>query len=327
MKKNLYICTAYNDIQYILFHIISNNNQAVIVVFSQKNLYDFLLTLKHINIIELKYFEFSLVNIFKSFALFKELKLISDIKEYAKGFKNFNVYTITLYFDFKSLLFLNKLSKKNNIYLFCSSDLISNFVPVKNDLKTRALSLLYQTSFQKYNTYNTHTYGLTNSFISEKINNFHIKNNPFSSEKMKIFKIKPNIQGEFLLFILSKEDENLLGAKNLNNILSTIIKNNCDLEIYFKGHPRLGTPLFFMDNHYSHLDLIFPIEFFDFENCKMIIGLGSVALANIANMRIKTYSLINFLPDENNHFKSSFFEYLNAHSNKIIFPTNFKQFI
>ncbi len=327
MQKNLYICTAYNDIQYILYHIVSNNNQAVIVVFSHQNLYEFLLNLKHKKILEVKYFEFSLYNIYKSLALFKELKLISTLRKYAQGYNNFNVYTISLYFDLKSLFFLNKLSDRNNIFLFCSSDLISNFIPVKNDLKTKVLSLLYQTTFQKYNTYNTHTYGLSNSFISKKVNKYYIKNHPFSSDKMNIFKIQPNIQGNFILFILSNEEEKLLGAQNLDNILSTIIMNNSELKVCFKGHPRLGAPLFFIGKNYFQFDLNFPIEFFDFVNCKMIIGLSSVALANIANMNIKSYSLINFLPEENFQYKSSSIEYLNSHSNKISFPTNFNQFI
>lgn len=320
-KKNIYICNSYNDIQYILSHLVKSYRSSVIVVFNHKGIFDYFSTINHDNF-ELFFFENRLLNVTKLKFWINEIKEIFKIWRFSKMYNYSSVYTINLYFDLQSLMLLNFLNKANKIFVFRSPELLYNFHPCKNDFKTLFWSIIYFTKFQKYKTYQTFTLGLSNDWIIKNTIDYNLIDNPLVDKNINCFRLKPPTKSPFLLLVFSSEEEKMFGYKNFINLIETLLSQFKNFEFVVKGHPRIGSPLAFESFNFKTINKNLPLELVDLSNCKMVFGLGSVALSNIATTEIEVYSLIHLLPSSLSKYKLDTFDYLNSQSDRVHFPVD-----
>ncbi len=324
MNKNIYVCTSYNDIQYILSHVFASDNTSIVIVFNHKGIFNFFSNLKY-DKLELKYFSNQLLDIYSIRMWYNEMKEIFKIYSFSKKQSNSSVYTISLYFDLQSLMLLRLLHKKNKIFIFSSKDLVSNFTIRKNDFKTYFWSIIYQTKLQKYTTYNTSTLGLSKKWIDKYITEYNITQIPLLDKNIDNYRFLPPTDECFVLLLFSAEEEREMGESQLKNIISFLNIKFSNLKFVYKGHPRIGIPKVFSDFNYFEIDKHQPIELLDLRNCKKVFGIGSLALANISNSNIEVFSLIHFLPNNLIEYKKNTIDYLLAHSKSIKFPENLNQ--
>lgn len=319
MNKHIYICTSYNDIQYILAHVVSSDVIAVIVVFNHKGIFDYFKSLSNSSF-ELFFFKNRLNNIYKFSNWLKEIKEIVEIWKFSSRYNNISVFTISLYFDLQSLMLLNFLRKNNTIFVFRSSELLSNFTKYQNDFKTKFWSFFYFTKFQKYITYQTIALGLDEVWIRKYSKDYLISTNPLLDPRINIYRFKSPTENPFILLLFSREEETLIGEVEFDSIIRSLQLKYKDFDVVVKGHPRVGLPNTFHNFAFNEIDINLPIELLDLTKCYKVFGLGSLALANIANSNIDVFSLVNFLPKHLINYQLDIIDYLKQQCEKVIFP-------
>jgi hypothetical protein len=92
------------------------------------------------------------------------------------------------------------------------------------------------------------------------------------------------------------------------------------LNTYSKGHPRFGRTDFSKSFFSKTLDTNLPVEFYDLNNCKGIIGFYSFAMVNLSNAGLKVVSLLSLLDYNNTEVNSFKINYLKNSCSNIFFP-------
>ena len=160
---------------------------------------------------------------------------------------------------------------------------------------------------------------------------------PFWKYKIKEVKLDINVEIEknFLyrlsnidinfknvLFFLTKEDLDFMTKESKMRVINILkkISRKGNVNLYLKGHPRLGTP----DEIKLYFDHIIPdyipAEFIDYKNIFLIIGLGTTALTYPINLNINknVVSIVKNVgfKDENNQYL--YIKFLNELTNNQI---------
>lgn len=166
---------------------------------------------------------------------------------------------------------------------------------------------------------------------------FFGKSLEFAFWKYKIKEIKPdnkisinknflytlnNINCKNILFFLTSEDLDFITKDSKIKLISLIdrISKRGNIDLYLKGHPRLGTPdeikLYF--NHV--IPNYIPAEFIDYKNIFLIIGLGTTALTYPINLNINknVVSFVKSVDFKNNNNQEGYIKFLDELTNNQI---------
>ena len=322
-NKNVFICSSSSDIAYIL----SESDKlpvtsVLIIVTGNWNMYKFLKERTQYRIIHIR-------SKFKGFkkplSIFKEVQNLTSLRQQFKFFTRNSIYLYSLHHDLIGIYLSKILQKQNKLYLYPTTS-EKDFEIRKTCFKTYLFRVLYHPRLKTFRSGSTKSMGLIPQLESNMFN--HI-------ELPSVFEIRSTISkygynpsdSKFLIILNSPEDdgENSL-YKSAANTLEDILNYTKGLNIYSKGHPRLGESSVFK-NHQLKIPDEIPLEFILTANCVGIIGSTSVSLANMANKGVACISILKLL-----HFrriKDKFFykEYLDIHTrdqNKIVFPKNKK---
>jgi hypothetical protein len=129
------------------------------------------------------------------------------------------------------------------------------------------------------------------------------------------------------VLFLDAEDNFSKKINNYTQDISRVFNKLTYYNTYIKGHPRLGHSKLALNYNFKILDNSFPVEFIDLSNCKCIIGVNSIALANIANRNISTISLLKYLDYRDPKIRKETIDYLEMYCmSSIYYPESFEDF-
>jgi uncharacterized protein YbaR (Trm112 family) len=215
-----------------------------------------------------------------------------------------------------------QLKRKNNLYLgfFPEAD---EFTEIGRRIYDKVISILYQVPIHTFKSVGIKVSGLSQNFS----NNFILKGREIpSSELIQIqnkyaYNIHEGIP--FILLLSSEEDNGIANVYSSAKEIYLYIVNHCKLEeLCIKAHPRIGAASFLLPFKIKEMPNYIPIEYLNLSNCKMVVGINSIALANIASRGVKVVSIMNLISFYSQEIKSSYIKYLevNSYNSSIIYP-------
>ncbi|MHA8090227.1 hypothetical protein U8593_07990 [Aquirufa antheringensis] len=322
--KAIFFCSAYNDISYILAEVKFNmyDNFLVFVVnnFGAYRFLDslcidgmkltFLRTNLRQNYNPLHWvMEFFYVHFWLFFKLFK--------------IRNLPIYFYATYYDTISIYAAVQLSRNNKLILGYLPDQVE-FTHISRRFYDRIISILYLAPIHTYRGINGNVIsGLSNTFF-----NCHFNiGREISIDELIDIQIDYSVtipDSEFFVILLtSKEDSGITNQySSVEELYLFVIKQLRFDEIYTKAHPRLGMASFLSPFNFKEIDSNIPIEFLNINNCRMVIGINSIALCHFANKGVKTISILNLMHFESFKIRHLNINYLkqNSYKNDIFFP-------
>jgi hypothetical protein len=309
----VFFCSAYNDVSHILALIErKQNNENLIIVVNNYNCFEYLRTL-NINNTELFFISSKLRNLKKPSEWIKERANIRSINNnILRQIKKSEVVFFALFYDLLTCKCIDILKDSNKIYLSLHSEAeLADFQSCQKVLvKDKLLSRIYKLRFHSYINLNRNVTGLPLSYIKKYLNtdlNAEEEELQFVRNKYATKMLKDN--KPFILFLDAEANYNKTIINYFQDI-SKILNMLKNYNIYAKGHPRVGVSKIVRSFNLGTIESSIPIEFLDFSNCKCVIGLESIALANIANSGVNVISLLKYFDYKNANIRTKWIKYL-----------------
>lgn len=323
MSEVIFFCSAYNDISFILAEIEYKNYQkSLVYVNNNIGVFEFLKTL-NVEGMELEFLESKLKNNFNPIHWLNEFVNLNFRLHYKfKKIKNKSVYFYATFYDTISMYAAGRLKRNNKLYLGFLPE-ADEFTEIGRRIYDKVISILYQVPIHTFKSVGIKVSGLSQNFS----NNFILKGREISSSELIQIQSKYayNIQEDipFILLLSSEEDNGIANVYSSAKEIYLYIVNHCKLEeLCIKAHPRIGTASFLLPFKIKEMPNYIPIEYLNLSNCKMVVGINSIALANIASRGVKVVSIMNLISFYSQEIKSSYIKYLevNSYNNSIIYP-------
>jgi hypothetical protein len=321
---SIFFCSAYNDISYILSLINRKPNEHYLIfVVNLPLCYKFIHSLKIKNV-DIIHIETKLKKIKNPFYWIYEWINIKNIKKkFLANIINTDVFFFASFIDLLTCSCINILKDKNTIYHPVPLD--KDFESTSTRLKDYIMSVIYGVKFQTFNHMNCKVAGLPFNYLKKHVNfDLYIT----EEELIKIrkqFAISIEDKLGFLLLLDSSDDYTELTNENLDEVekIFNVIKK---YNVILKCHPRLGCSDFTRKYKFKVVESFIPSEFVDFTNCRCVISVGSISLANFAKMGVKAISLLKLLPYSDEKLCQSRIKGLEQYAKGlIIYPTNLKE--
>jgi len=322
VKEIIIFCQAPADVQYTLDIYDKNKHRAKVSIYciNVKASYKFL---KSLNLVlnQLVFIPYSL-----EFSLNKPQTIYSEKKRLAKLYKKhfdtitgYDIYFFSHLYDWLLYSILGKLKFKNNILLI-DHYRYTKSIYTKPILSIKALYyiLLYKFVTDVYLVPNLHQNKLILSFplARHKVIKAQL---PGSLKRIwEKYKHEMNIEEKsVLLFESGTEDSSLVinYEQTYINILEQLREAN--IKIYIKPHPRLG----YTNRFKQYAEIIpsyVPGEFLPVSKFRGVLGVGTAAISNLANLNSNVYSLLNCFSFKNKYIQKNIREYLIVRSNNSI---------
>lgn len=331
IKKSRYdiivFIQAPADLRYALSIYEKNKEKEFLFcVVNVEGIYRFVkgLLLQKTEVVFIEYINYSLKN---PLSILKAKAKFNSLCKMFKSISADEIYFFSRIDDWVTSGLISLFSKKENIPIF-----YCNHYDDKGLEKINKRTIYYL----KHWLHSKVAYYLTNSSFTCR---FFGKPLEFSFWKYKIKEIKldakVDVNQEFLyhlnnidiktkniLFFLTQEDLDFMKEKSkikITDLLKKISKKD-NIDLYLKGHPRLGTPEE-IKNEFSYIipDYI-PSEFIDYKNFSLIIGLGTTALVYPINLDINknVVSFVKNVAFKNANYQENYVKYLNELTNNQI---------
>jgi hypothetical protein len=328
MKYDILIFVqAAADLRYALDIIDKNRNKKIqLYVIHVKAIYDFVssLNLQNVKIDFQDYFSFKVKDVRTYLKVKKKLSVFWK-KEFS-GNSYEAIYFFSRFYDFHTASIIVKLGNKNVIYYdhYDTASIINDqkvdkfsLLYFKNKYIAQVVSLISGADFisvhrKRYLEFNYKKYGIERRLITKLVKvNTEFKYSTTRSE-----------QSNNVIFLLSPDELDMI-TKDAHLKLKEIIffLKNQGYKLYLKGHPRLGTPEFYLDFFHEEIPNYVPTEFLSYEEFSFTIGVISSGLVypSLLNEH-KVYSVVNLLEFNINKDKRFFSDFLKEHSkNNVIF--------
>jgi hypothetical protein len=319
----VFFCSAFNDISFILAEIEYKKCQkSLIYVTNNFGVFQFLQKL-NVTGMELEFLETKLKNNINPIHWFIEFCNLNFRLYYKfKAIKNKSVYFYATYYDTLSMYAIGQLKNKNKLYLGFLPE-PDEFIHSRRRLYDKIISILYQVPINTYKSVGIKVSGLSQAYLK----NFIIKGRRIpSSELINIqnnyaYQLKDD--KTYILLLSSEEDDGIANVYSSAKDIFLYILNHYKLdELCIKAHPRVGPASFLMPFKIREMPVFVPIEFLNLSNCKLAIGINSIALANIASRGKKVVSIMNLMSFYSEEIRSSYIKYLevNSFNNSISYP-------
>jgi hypothetical protein len=236
---------------------------------------------------------------------------------------NLPIYFYATYYDTISMFAAVQLRKKNELILGYLPDQFE-FTQISRRIYDRFISILYLAPIYTYRGINGNVIsGLSIRFIN---NHFKVLRNISFEELNDVQKDNalsmPHIKSHILL-LTSTEDSGIPNLySSVEELYLFIINHFHSKEVYIKAHPRLGIASFLSPFKFSEIYSFIPIEFYSFNNCRMVIGINSIALCHSARKGVKTISILNLMQFKSDLIRDMNINYLkdNSFNSEIHFP-------
>ncbi len=324
--KKVFFCSAYNDVSHILAFIEEERMvENLIIVSNLQQCYKFIETL-NIPDTELIFIKSKLISLKNPIYWFKERKNIKQIKkDILLQIKNADIIFFASFYDLLTCKCVDILKQQNKVFL--SIPIEDDFVPYsRSTLKDKLLSILYNIRFQSFKRFKNQVVGLPLPYVQEHfILNRHVTEEMLILARKKYsYKIEKN-SNSFILFLDSSDSYDKFIDNYIHDIL-TLFDFLTNFNTYVKGHPRLGLSTIVRNYNFKKIDSSIPIEFIDFSKCKCVIGIESIALANIANQGVKAISLLNYFDFKDSGNRNGWINYLERYCTTTIhYPRSMKE--
>ena len=326
-----FFCQAYNDISYILSSIESEDFKFnLIIVVNNYNLFQFLENL-NIQKTHCIFISKKLYTLKNPFQIINEIVNIRRIKK--QILSNLNGLKITVYATIIDLLTcscIEVLRKNNDIYIGIPILESDNFIPSdKTSLKVNFLSKIYKTKLQSFQSIFNKVIGLPLNYVDKYLKEDYI------FDKLRILSIRkkyaknyPVSKNPFILLLDTKINTEFRFYKNNHSLkMSKIFNFLSRYETHLKGHPRLGPSILAMDYDFKIIDKGIPVDYIDLSNCVCVVGMISQALVDIADLDIKSISLLKYVDFEDVNLKNKYIKSLTVKGNsRIDFPESIDDF-
>jgi hypothetical protein len=322
--KVVFFCSAYNDISFILAEIEHKvYENCLVYVTNNIGAFQFLKTIP-IKGMELEFLESKLKNNSNPIHWLKEVYNVHvGLYFKFKAIKNSSIYFHATYYDTISMYAAGQLKNDNKLYLGFLPE-ADEFIENGRRFYDRVISVLYKVPIHTFKSVGVKVSGLSENFL----NKFILKARDIPSLELiqiqnkysyKLLEDKP-----FILLLSSEEDSGIVNVySSAEDIYLFIIKLlNID-EVCIKAHPRIGAASFITPLKIRQMPSYIPIEYLNLSNCKLVIGINSIALANIASRDIKVVSIMKMMNFFSEEILYSYINYLdvNCKEKQIFYPT------
>ncbi len=320
----VYFCSAYNDVSHILAFIERDTNaRHLIIVVNIHQCFKFLKTLQTKNS-DVLFIESKLK---KPKQLLQWIYEWNNLKQIRLNILNqivgSKVVFFSSFYDLLGCSCINLLKDKNAIFL--SIPIEKDFKLTKRKILDVMYSALYGVRFETFSYINRKVSGLPLSYL-----NLHVKQDIQADENELIAvrkKFSRSLTSDVPYILMLDADVNFEGLTNsgeeaVEKLFNLLRKFNTVV----KGHPRLGLSQVTVRYEFHEIESFIPIEFIDFSMCQCVVGCWSIALANIANMGVKSISLLKLLPYADEKLRQSRINYLKQYApSKILYPTTLEE--
>ena len=326
----VFFCSAFNDISFILSEIKYKKYQkSLVFVTNNIGVFQFLKTLA-IKGMELEFLESKLKINLNPIDWLKEIFNVNVALYFKfKSIKNSSIYFYATYYDTISMYAAGQLKYNNKLYMGLLPEAYE-FVENGRRLYDKVISILYKVPIHTYRSVGINVSGLSQDFL----NKFTIKGRDIpSSELIQIqnkYSYKLLEDKQYVLLLSSEEDSGIMNVySSAEDIYLFIIKYLNKDEVCIKAHPRIGEASFLTPCKIRQMPSYIPIEYLNLSNCKMVIGINSIALANIASRGIKVVSIMKMMKFFSDEILQSYINYLNVNCKEkhIFYPTTIDELI
>ena len=318
MKENisrLFICQAPHDLHYIINELsINQTKNDSICVIGLSNIYKYLKSLN---------FQNNLIFIpnISSRNILRTITSILKIKSFVRKYSVSNCYFTSKVHDLATLYLINNLKLQGSlicqlkIYNIKITYIEQNYI---HKLISRIVYVFLNLKIKFINSTNMTLYMgeidcLFKNLESRKINK-NLLFNPriINHHKFKILFLESNGQSYF---------------KNYEKTLIKIINvlKSYDIEIWVKGHPRLGISEILKSNYFNKIENYIPSEFVNTKDFDLIVGIESTSMCKLFK-NTNVISLLELFTFHDGAVKKELKEYLVYNTeNSIHFIDDFKQ--
>jgi len=320
----VFFCSAYNDISHILALMErKENNNCLIIISSKYNIYTFFNKL-NLNNTQILFISSKLTTLWNPIRWMLELlNVITIRRRILSKIHDSEIIFFTSVYDLLTCSCVNYLRSNNELYL--SIPIEDDFVPLeRRSLKTKLLSLIYGVKLELFSRFQDQVIGLPLSFIDKNVDTDLLASEEELFKVRKKYAISVFDERPFFLILDAKYNYDKI-IYNYYTDITRIFRFLSTYNIYVKGHPQLGLSSLALNFHFKRIDADIPIEFIDLSNCKCVIGIESIALANIANVGVQSISLLKILNYKDNSIRDNWLNYFATYSNKVLFPASFDE--
>ena len=325
-NEAVFFCSAFNDISYILAEINYKKYDTILIfIVNNSGAFQFFDSLK-IKGVKLKFIKTRLNNNLNPIHWIKEFTYVHFYLYFLfRKITKLPVYFYTTFYDKICMYAAFQLKNNNFLYLGYYPE-PSEFICRKRRLYDSIISLLYFAPIHSFTSSYFNVSGLSDKFVKKyflKERDVHISERNYIQNK---YSVKFSDKKPFILILSSKEDDGIIKVHSSTKKIFLYILHQFKTEDFFlKAHPRIGPATFLSHYNINVIPSFVPIEFIDFTNCKLVIGLNSIALSNIASKGIRVLSLINLIDFSSEHIRQNFIHYLNTNCTnyKIDYPNSF----
>jgi hypothetical protein len=310
-------CQAPADVPYLLdLHSRHINKRISVFVINVVGIYKFLVSLD-LKLYQLIFIEYANVDFKNPFSIIKEKIRIKNIKiKYFYNTKGISIFFFSRFEDWLTASLISSLAHKNNqIFYVNHYDISADSHPLISKVKfsRRILGLLF-------------------NYISgvKLLVNREFKFPEFPISKYNIIELNPEIDDDIfikyaihvnnvnkskisVIFFISPIENDLYDSEDYSILILKIFEflNDKGIDIYVKGHPRCGYPLFINSEivstyNLSFVDSFIPGEFIDMSSFSLCLGFDSTILSILSKKSIiNTLCLIDLVKISN--FNSYYF--------------------
>lgn len=316
MKEIVIFCQAPADVQYALslYHTYQGEGTFHFFVINVEGMYTFLtgLKLKNAHIEFIPYPNFKIKNPKSILKVRQYIK--NNIKQHFQGLTNCEIYYFSNKHDWLAFAFIAHLAKRNKIFCF---DHYAKAIPYRKkgllSAKQLVLLLIYfylTRGFLHYEWVND------KGVVSFNSDRYNIVDRAISISDEIYFKyayhIKINRFHNSVLFFESKVSNHHVIVnyeETLRNVINYLLGKG--VTIYIKPHPRLGYSKLLDECDVAILPAYIPGEFISYSQFSAIVGISTVAIAQVARRSdVPVYSLIDLFTFNNIAEKEVYRKYL-----------------
>jgi hypothetical protein len=323
--KQVFFCSAYNDISFILFQLEKSNfSTSLVYVVNNLGIYQFLLSL-NVSDLSVHFIETKLKKSYNPLNWLEEFYFLNfQFGLELKQIRSKTIFLSATFYDCLSMFAAGRLKNYNKLYLWFAPE-SDEFRLCHQKISDKLRTLLYRVPIQTYNSVGSNVSGLSSKFTNQHIS--QVK----SFQKIDLIDIQSKYAFKFtsekpyVLILSSKEDEGVEHVyHSTKNIFLKIIDFCKNEKLLLKSHPRLGPSNFLSQFKFHFLPENIPLEFLDLQDCKLVIGTNSIALAHIADRGIISVSLLKMMDFYTEDVRNSYIKYLNVNNkNQLIkYPEN-----
>lgn len=316
--ESIFFCSAYNDVSHILALIERKKVDGnLIIVVNNYQCYKYLDMLNIINT-NILFLSSKLLTFKNPINWIRERKNIRNINNnILKRIRNAEVVFFATFYDLLTCKCIDILKSNNKVYL--SIPIEDDFIASKKiSPKDKLLSLIYKLKFQSFIRFNNKVTGLPLFYVKKYLNTDLVAAEEELQFVRKKYAIKVNKNKPFILFLDAEDNYDEI-INNYFQDISKVFNLLTNYNTYIKGHPRLGVSKIALTFNFKKIDSYIPIEFINLSNCKCVIGIESIALANIANQGINAISLLKILDYKDSSIRNGWIGYLERYCKSNIY--------